>query len=50
MAQSREVNAQLERQSEEKHRQEIELTKIDSELENLQARIDEEYQKRTKAV
>ena len=44
MAQSREVNAQLERQSEEKHRQEIELTKIDSELENLQARIDEEYQ------
>ena len=41
---NRALNEQIERESEERHRQEIELTKIDSELENLQARIDEEYQ------
>ena len=44
MAKSRAAQARIEELSEKSHRQEIELTKIDSELENLQARIDEEYQ------
>lgn len=44
MRDTRSLNEQIEREGEERHRQEIELTKIDSELENLQARIDEEYQ------
>lgn len=44
MRDTRALNEQIEREGEERHRQEIELTKIDSELENLQARIDEEYQ------
>lgn len=44
MSDTRSLNEQIEREGEERHRQEIELTKIDSELENLQARIDEEYQ------
>ena len=44
MADTRSVNERIEREGEERHKQEIELTKIDSELENLQARIDEEYQ------
>ena len=44
MRDTRSLNDQIEREGEERHRQEIELTKIDSELENLQARIDEEYQ------
>ena len=44
MGDTRSLNEQIEREGEERHRQEIELTKIDSELENLQARIDEEYQ------
>ena len=41
---TRSVNEKIEKLSEQRHLQEIELTKIDSELENLQARIDEEYQ------
>ena len=44
MERSRAVNDRIEQLSEERHAQEIALTKIDSELENLQARIDEEYQ------
>lgn len=44
MAQTRSLNERIENLSERRHAQEIELTKIDSELENLQARIDEEYQ------
>ena len=44
MAQTRALNERIENLSERRHAQEIELTKIDSELENLQARIDEEYQ------
>ncbi len=44
MGKTRALNERVESLSEERHRQEIELTKIDSELENLQARIDEEYQ------
>lgn len=44
MDKTRSVNEKIEQLSEHKHLQEIELTKIDSELENLQARIDEEYQ------
>ena len=44
MSDTRSLNEQIEREGEERHRQEIELTKIDSELENLQSRIDEEYQ------
>ena len=44
MAQSRAAQERIDALSERRHRQEIELTKIDSELENLQARIDEEYQ------
>ena len=44
MAKSRAAQEQIDALSEQRHRQEIELTKIDSELENLQARIDEEYQ------
>ena len=44
MAESRELNESIERLSEQRHAQQIEMTKIDSELENLQARIDEEYQ------
>ena len=44
MAQSRECSDRVEVLSERRHAQEIELTKIDSELENLQSRIDEEYQ------
>lgn len=44
MQRSREETERIERLSEEKHRQEISLTKIDSDLENLQARIAEEYQ------
>ena len=44
MERSRAAQARIEELSEQGHRQEIELTKIDSELENLQARIDEEYQ------
>lgn len=44
MAETRSINEKIEQLSEHRHMQEIELTKIDSELENLQARIDEEYQ------
>ncbi len=44
MDKTRSVNEKIEQISEHRHLQEIELTKIDSELENLQARIDEEYQ------
>lgn len=44
MSQSRAAQEKIDALSEQRHRQEIELTKIDSELENLQARIDEEYQ------
>ncbi len=44
MAKSRAAQENIDALSEQRHRQEIELTKIDSELENLQARIDEEYQ------
>ena len=44
MAKSRAAQERIDALSERRHRQEIELTKIDSELENLQARIDEEYQ------
>ncbi len=44
MEQSRALNERIERLAEERHAQEIALTRIDSELENLQARIDEEYQ------
>ena len=44
MAETRTLSERAEELSERRHRQEIELTKIDSELENLQARIDEEYQ------
>lgn len=44
LVENRAVNERIEQLSERRHAQEIELTKIDSELENLQARIDEEYQ------
>ena len=44
LGENRAVNDRIEQLSERRHAQEIELTKIDSELENLQARIDEEYQ------
>ena len=44
LGQTRTLNERIEQLSEERHKQEIELTKIDSDLENLQARIDEEYQ------
>ena len=44
MGETRSLNERIEQLSERRHAQEIELTKIDSELENLQARIDEEYQ------
>ena len=44
LGQTRTLNDRIEQLSEERHKQEIELTKIDSDLENLQARIDEEYQ------
>lgn len=44
LGENRAVNERIEQLSERRHAQEIELTKIDSELENLQARIDEEYQ------
>ncbi len=44
MQESRAAQEKIDALSEQRHRQEIELTKIDSELENLQARIDEEYQ------
>ncbi len=44
MSLSRELTERGQELSERRHAQEIELTKIDSELENLQARIDEEYQ------
>ncbi len=43
MGRSRALNEQIEALGEERHRQEIELTKLDSELENLQSRISEEY-------
>ena len=41
---TRALNERTERLAEERHAEEIALTRIDSELENLQARIDEEYQ------
>ncbi len=44
MGQTRELNDRIEQLSEQRHAQEIELTRIDTELENLQARIEEEYQ------
>lgn len=44
MSETRSLTEHIEQLSERRHAQEIELTKIDSELENLQARIDEEYQ------
>ena len=44
LGETRQLNERIEQLSEDRHKQEIELTKIDSELENLQARIDEEYQ------
>lgn len=44
LGQTRVLNERIESLGEERHKQEIELTKIDSELENLQSRIDEEYQ------
>ena len=44
LGKSRALNERIEQLSEERHAQEIALTKIDSELENLQARIEEEYQ------
>ena len=43
MNRTRALSERIEQLSEERHRQEIELTKIDSELENLQSRIGEEY-------
>ena len=44
LGETRVLNDRIEELSEQRHRQEIELTRIDTELENLQARIDEEYQ------
>ena len=44
LEQTRRLNERIEELSEQRHAQEIELTKIDSDLENLQARIAEEYQ------
>lgn len=44
LSKNRSLSERAEALSEQRHRQEIELTKIDSELENLQARIEEEYQ------
>ena len=44
LGRSRALTERIEALSEERHQQEIERTKIDSDLENLQARIAEEYQ------